>query len=430
MIQIRRTSWCLALAAVVAACSDPISPGQRALRSLSPAEQQIASSGNAFSFALFRQLASSQASQNVFVSPLSASMSLGMTINGAAGGTFEAMRTALRLGGADMASIDAGYRGLIDALRGADPATTFQIANSIWYRNTFAFKQPFLDTTAKYFDAHAQGLDFDNEAASLATINRWVNDNTAGKIPTILDQITPDEVMFLINTVYFKGTWQVRFDPKSTTPGRFVDADGTVQTVPMMSRPEHLKPEFRSGGWQGAIVVELPYGDGEFAMDILMPPMQIGVDSLAKTLNDSTWSAMAATLRDNDAALILPKFSMSYERMLNDDLTSLGMGVAFTDAAEFPGISPQPVRLSFVKQKAFVSVDEAGTEAGASTVTGVVPTSLSYIAIDHPFVFVIRDRTSGTILFMGKVVRIPAASDASTSRDARPTNAPPWASGR
>src|SRR5205085_3948024 len=135
-------------------------------------------SSNDFSFALFQQLAKTQAGKNVFVSPLSASMSLGMAMNGAAGSTFDAMRSALRLGAADITQIDAGYQGLVDLLRQLDPTTTFRIANSVWYRNTFPFRQGFLDTTKKYFDAQVQGLDFANAASALGTINAWVNAST------------------------------------------------------------------------------------------------------------------------------------------------------------------------------------------------------------------------------------------------------------
>ena len=402
-----RTLRYAALAVVLTACSDPQSPG-RPTPSLDAAEQQISSSGNEFSFALFQQLAKREAGKNVFVSPLSASMSLGMAMNGAAGPTFDAMRTALRLGTGDMGQIDAGYRGLVDLLRGLDPTTTFQIANSIWYRNSVSFRQSFLDTTKKYFDAQVQGLNFADATGSLATINAWVSANTGGKIPKILDEITPDEVMFLINAIYFKGTWQMKFDPALTTPDRFVAADGTIQTVPFMNRREHLKPMFLFGATQQQVsIVELPYGNGDFAMDIILPPPNASVDSTAAALTSSAWDALIASLKEVDYALAMPKFTLSYERTLTDDLSALGMGVAFTDQANFSGMSAVGLKLEFVKQKTFVDVNEAGTEAGASTVTGVVPTSLTEVRVNRPFIFVIRERQTGTIVFMGKLLRVP-----------------------
>ena len=405
-----RIAASLALAGALTACSNTDGPGQQAPSvNLSGSEQQIATSGNDFSFALFQQIAKTSPGANVFVSPLSASMSLGMAMNGAGGSTFDAMRSALRLGTGDMGHLDGGYQGLIGLLRGLDPTTTFQIANSVWYRNTFSFNQTFLDTTKKYFSAQVQGLNFADVPGSLSTINGWANSNTAGKIPTILDDITADEVMFLINAIYFKGAWQYQFDPKATSPSTFTAADGTRQSVPFMNRPEHMKPLFRAGSAQGLAIAELPYGNGAFAMDIVLVPFNLkaSIDSVAAQLNATTWSALIASLNDTDEAFAMPKFTMSYDRMLNDDLTTLGMGVAFTTQANFSGMSATPLQLSFVKQKAFVTVDETGTTAGASTVTGVVATALEQMSIDHAFIFVIRERQTGTIVFMGKMLKIP-----------------------
>jgi serpin B len=175
-----------------------------------------------------------------------------------------------------------------------------------------------------------------------------------------------------------------------------------------MHRPQHVKPLFGVGFTQGLSVAELPYGNGDFAMDIVLPDRGAKIDSIAAAFGPAQWSALLGTLKDVDYALVMPKFSLSYERMLNDDLSALGMGVAFTDAANFSGMSPVGLQLEFVKQKTFVDVNEAGTEAGASTVTGAVVVSLTEFRVDRPFIFVIRERKTGTILFMGKVLRIPS----------------------
>lgn len=377
-------------------------------RQLTQTEQQTVGAGNAFSFALFRQLAQSQKGQNVFVSPLSASMALGMAMNGASGQTLAAMQQTLGVGPGDLAQIDAGYQGLINLLRGLDPTTTFQLANSIWYSNTFSCKQSFLDTTKYWFDADVQPLNFHDPTASLATINGWVNNATNGKIPTILDQITPGDVMYLINAIYFKGSWTARFDSTRTTQGTFYAADGTTQTVPMMQRDEHVSPKLRDAFQPSLTMVELPYGNGAFAMDILLPPRGANIDSVAAMLTPSEWTQLIGALKDDDPALSMPKFTLQYERLLNDDLTALGMGIAFSNAADFSGMSSNaPLQLEFVKQKAYVDVNEDGTEAAAATSVGVELTSLRLIEIDHPFIFVIRERFSGTILFMGKVLSLP-----------------------
>jgi serpin B len=336
-------------------------------------------------------------------------MSLGMAMNGARGTTLDAMRSALGVTGSDLTTINAGYKGLIDLLRGLDPTSTFQIGNSIWYKSSVAFSPAFIDTTKKWFDATVQGLNFSDTNGSLAAINGWVNTATNGTIPTILDNITPDEVMFLINAIYFKGAWQLKFDPKLTSAQPFHAADGTTQTVQMMQRGEHLSPPVRTASAGGLRMLELPYGNGSFAMDVILPGFGIGanIDSIAGLLTSNQWSSLTAGLADNELAVALPKFTLKYERTLNDDLTALGMGVAFTDHADFSGMGPGGLTLEFVKQKAYVDVNEDGTEAGASTVTGVGDTAASEFRVDGPFVFVIRERLSGTIIFMGRVDRLP-----------------------
>ena len=204
------------LVGTVAACSDVTGPAQgptltRLPRELTAGERQVLRAGNDFSLALFRQLAKAQPGKNVFVSPLSASMALGMTMNGARGTTLDAMRATLGMGTADLQQINAGYKGLIDLLRGLDPSTTFHLANSIWYRNGFPVQQTFLDAVKAAFSAEVRGLNF-NDPSSVSVINAWVNANTQGKIPTILGEISPDDQMYLINAIYFKASWRTRFD--------------------------------------------------------------------------------------------------------------------------------------------------------------------------------------------------------------------------
>src|SRR5262245_8630339 len=222
----------LAVTAVItSACSDVTAPGPtpaltRLPRDLTAGEAQVLQAGNEFSLALFRQLAKTQPGQNVFVSPLSASMALGMTMNGARGTTLDAMRATLGVGTADLQQINAGYQGLIALLRGLDPSTTFQLANSIWYRNEFPVQQTVLDAEKAAFSAEVRGLNF-NDPSSLSVINGWVNSNTQGKIPTILAEIGGNDQMYLINAIYFKASWRAAFDPSKTRPGTFQGSDGT-----------------------------------------------------------------------------------------------------------------------------------------------------------------------------------------------------------
>lgn len=201
---IRRTASAVVLGTIWA-CGEATSPAPEPVitslpRDLTAAEQRVLHAGNEFSVRLFSQLAKAQPGQNLFVSPLSASMALGMTMKGAHGATLDAIRTTLGFGAADLQQINAGYRGLIDLLRGLDPTTTFQLANSIWYRNGFPVRQTFLDVAKASFNAEVRGLNF-SDPASLGVINGWVNTNTQGKIPTILERIEPGDMMYLINAI-------------------------------------------------------------------------------------------------------------------------------------------------------------------------------------------------------------------------------------
>jgi serine protease inhibitor len=403
------------LALLTAACSPSTDPGAPPAtltelpRPLAAAEQRVLDAANDFTFALFRQLADAQRGANVFVSPLSASMALGMTMNGAAGATHTQMRDALAFGGASRDDINAGYKGLIALLRGLDNSVEFRLANSIWYRQDFPFQQSFLDETKTWFDAEVQGLDFGSPGA-LPTINGWVDRSTNGKIPAILDEIRPDHVMFLINAIYFKGSWRDRFDPAETRDDQFHAADGTLQPMKLMHRQGTMRflrtPEFQA--------VDLPYGRDAFAMTVLLPTEGTSVETLAASLRRDAWAEWIGQFRDTKMDLYLPRLRLTYERKLNDDLKALGMHDAFVpDGADFTGMAAAPVGhhlyIDFVKQKTFVDINEEGTEAAAATAVGISLTSAPpSMRVDRPYLVAIRERLSGTILFIGKIVAIPA----------------------
>jgi serine protease inhibitor len=376
-------------------------------RALSASEIQVSSSANRFSFSLFRQVNSDQADKNVFISPISASMALGMTMNGAAGTTFEQMRSALALGDADQDAINGGYKGLIGLLGGLDQTTTFSLANSIWYRQEFPFEQTFLDAGKTWFDADVRGLDFSSPSA-LPTINGWVNDKTSGKIPTILDRIDGDQVMFLINAIYFKGSWRTRFDPSHTVTAPFHSVGGD-QSAKLMRREGTMR-WLQTADFEA---VDLPYGNGAYSMTVVLPATGKRVDDVAASLQPSAWKTWMGQFTDAEVELQLPRFKLEWERKLIPDLQVLGMRAAFIDGgADFSRMTTPGSQLyiSLVKQKTYVDVNEEGTEAAAVTNVGVAVTSLPVrrpFIVDRPFIFVLRERLSGTILFVGKITRLP-----------------------
>jgi serpin B len=396
-------------------CSNPdvtapggLAPALTALpRDLSPAERGVLAASNGFSLALWKRINATQRDSNVFVSPLSASFALGMTLNGAAGQTFDEMRSALKFGSQPLADIDAGYKSLIALLTSLDPSTTMTIGNSIWYDRAYTFNQSFLNDGATYFNAEIKPLDFRDVGGSLGAINGWVNTQTKGKIPTILQSIDPGEVMFLINAIYFKGSWRERFDPALTSTAAFHSVAGD-QSARLMHRVGRMgyasSPTYQA--------VDLPYGDSAFTMTVIVPAAGTSVETVAASLDDQTWQSLVSSLRTGLVDLYLPRVTMTWQRDLIPDLEALGMHVPFTSAADFTRMSSlgRQLYISLVKQKTFVDINEEGTEAAAVTAVGVALTSApvaNVVRADRPFIFVIRERLSGTVLFMGKVVRLP-----------------------
>jgi serpin B len=314
------------------------------------------------------------------------------------------MRSTLHLTGSTREDVNGSYKSLISLLRGLDPQTRFTIANSIWYDQTFPFNASFLDESKQYFDAEVAGLDFTSPSA-LTTINSWVDTQTNGKIPGILEQIDSDEVMFLVNAIYFKGTWVKQFDKSKTVDAPFYAADATTSTVPMMSRAPGVLLT-RNAEYSA---VDLPYGNSAFTMTVVLPNGDI--DAFAESFDEAKWNALLSSLRDNDVGVYLPRFRIEWKRLLNPDLERLGMRSAFVDA-DFTRMSPLGRSLVITKviQKTYVDVDEEGTEAAAATSVGIGPTSapVSFRA-DRPFLVVIRERFSGTILFIGKIAKLPSS---------------------
>ncbi|MBM3262085.1 MAG: serpin family protein [candidate division Zixibacteria bacterium] len=383
--------------------NDPVSARQ-ALASLNVSEKKLVASTHVFGFDLFGRIAAAQPGKNVFISPLSASMALGMALNGADGTTETAMRETLGLTGLSAEDANAAYRHVIDLLLSLDPKVQMELANSIWYRKEYTFESAFLNANKTYFSAQVQGLDFDSPSVK-DTINKWVSDHTHGRIPDIVDGISPQTVMFLINAIYFKGTWAYRFEKNDTRQESFYPTDDVTISVPMMrqmGRFGYLETE----NFQA---VELPYGNKEFCMTVLLPNPSVAIDDFIGTITPELWDDWTSRLVVREADIALPRFKFSYERTLNDDLMALGMGVAFSSTeADFTRMYPPgELFISNVKQKAFVEVNEEGTEAAAATSVEVSVTSIGdtvAIRVDRPFVFAIRERQSGTIMFVGRVI--------------------------
>lgn len=367
---------------------------------LNATEQQNAAADNAFTFNLFKTIQATNTSNvNLFMSPMSVSMALGMTSNGAKGVTLAAINNTLGFGGFTQDEVNGYYNKLITELPKVDPNTTLNIANSIWYKQGFTISPDFLKTDSNYFHAKIEALDF-SSSSSPTIINNWVNDQTRGKIPAIVDKISPEDVMYLINAIYFKSVWNTKFDPAQTHNQAFYLTDNSAVQASFMQS----KMDYKIYAGNDASAIELPYINNKFSMVIVIPKGNT-LDNLVANLDTVSWHKWITGLRQQNGDVIMPKFKFSYDILLNNVLTQLGMGNAFSDAADFTGINPSGgLRITKVQHKAFVAVDETGTEAAAATsvsmgITAIVPTPP--ITIDHPFLFVIREMKTGLILFAG-----------------------------
>lgn len=372
---------------------------------LTQRELSLIEASNQFGFSLFAKVIEHSDGGNVFVSPLSVSMALGMTENGAAGETLAAMKSTLGHTGLSDDEINQGYRTLIDYLTRLDPRVKMEIANSIWYREGLAVLPSFIEINRAFFDALVSALDFDDPSAADA-INAWVNDATHGRIDKIVAKpIDPMLVMFLINAVYFKGDWTARFDKSATAPADFHGTRGELE-VPMMNLHDDELAYLDDGGVQ---ILDLPYGDGKFAMAFLLPAPGQSLDALAASLTPERWAGWMGRLVAQEGEVFLPRFELEFETTLKPVLSALGMEIAFdAGRADFSRILAEGgLFISEVRHKSYVRVDEEGTEAAAVTSVEVGITSVPACFVfraDRPFIFVLHERDSGALLFMGKLV--------------------------
>ncbi len=372
---------------------------------LTQVEKQIISADNSFGFKLFTRINEGWQKKNVFISPLSVSMALAMTLNGANGATYDSIRKTLELAELTPEEINASYKNIRTVLPQIDPKVLFEIANSIWYRMGFTVEQTFLDVNRTAFDAEITQADFSNPA-TLDAINGWVNVKTHGKITEIINSISNDAMMFLINAIYFKGTWTYEFDKSKTEAMPFTTAEGKTVSCQMMRQKAFLA----YAQIAETQVVDLPYGGGNYSMTIVLPPQGIDIDAYTAALTQDAWSGLIAALQKDTVQLYLPKFKVEWEDTVNRPLIELGMGIAFSwVTADFTRINRDGgIYISFVKHKTFVQVDEEGTEAAAVTIVGFERTSIGggppVVMLNRPFLFMIREHSTGTVVFVGKIV--------------------------
>ena len=368
----------------------------------------VSSSIEDFGFRLLGTLTDGKGG-NVIISPLSVSVALAMTYNGASDDTKTAMAKTLGLSSMSDESINVGIRGLLDNVRHADPAVQIEIADALWPQSGFPIKPDFLKLTRDLFDAPVETLDFDADPDQATNrINSWVNEKTHGKISEIVQKLDRSTVLVLTNAVYFKGRWATPFDKKKTAPQKFYPPANEAIMAPMMDGSGNYS-YFETDSFQA---VRLPYGKDRFAMYVFLPTARDGLPDFLHSLDETNWIRWMAGFSSQSGHIVLPKLDSTYGRSLNAPLKAMGIAIALGPGADFSSIHPPPPHLQIddVEHKTYVKVDEEGTEAAAATSVTVgfaMVMSPFRMTVDHPYFFAITDKESSAMLFAG-VVTNPA----------------------
>ncbi len=373
---------------------------------------ELVDGNTAFAFDLYQSL--SNRDGNLFFSPYSISLALAMTYAGARGETEQQMAETLHFILSQEAlhpafnALDQELASRGEGAQGTDEeGFRLNIVNAIWGQKNYKFLDEFLDVLAENYGAGLRLLDFINAAEdSRITINDWVSDQTEDRIKDLIPQgvIDEDTRMVLTNAIYFNAAWLNPFQKESTQDGTFYLLDGTEVTLPMMSQIESLGYT-KGDGYQA---VELPYDGSELSMVILLPDNG-EFETFEGSLDAELVNKITSDLKDKQIALTMPKFEFESEFSLAEALAAMGMPIAFSGAADFSGMTgTHELTIADVLHKAFISVDEAGTEAAAATAVVMkltaIPEEPVRVTIDHPFVFMIRDIETGAILFVGRIL--------------------------
>ncbi|MDR2473798.1 MAG: serpin family protein [Tannerella sp.] len=405
----------IALALSVMSCSNTITDND-SYENLPDAEPialtlpEKATSDNRFALDLFLSTCKfAPKTENVFISPLSVSMALSMTLNDARGETAHEMLTSLHQEDYSIDDINEHNRALRNALLKVDPSTELSIANSIWYKTGFPVLYQFIQTNVQNYDAEVKDLDFTKPTA-VEQINGWCAQKTKNKIPEIITEIPASAIMYLINAVYFKGIWKMQFKESDTKKETFYLSDNTTVKANMM----RLSAIFNFTADDIAGYLELPYGNQAFSMIIALPNADKTIDDITSNLNSHYWNTIIGNLSGCKINLQLPRFKTECKYKMKEEkiLPDMGMNIPFGASADFSGIcTTQPLNINEVIHKTFVEVNEKGTEAAAVTAVEMDLTSGGQAApinftVNKPFIFAIRERSTGVILFIGKIEKV------------------------
>lgn len=370
-----------------------------------PVNPELVFANNQFGFTVFRELVAKGPAGNIVVSPFSIATCLQMTSNGTSGETREAMEETLCISGMERDQVNQGASGMSSALKRSAGKATLVTANSLWGRDDIEFSKSFTQRITEFYGAEFALVDF-GSPETVSKVNSWVSRSTDGMIKKVIDGFQDDDVLLLINTIYFRGAWAKEFDVESTENEVFHLSYGESTRVPMMKQ-DGTYGIFRGAGASG---IRLPYAQSELAMYIFLPSERATINDLCEMLAGDDWKDWPSKLHSETVFLWMPRFKMRYNVRLNNALTALGMGRAFDpQQADFRDLGTRvlgSVWLRYVDHTAVIEVDEQGTKAAAATSAvgeSAAPWPELSFVIDRPFLFIIRDDETQSILFMGWV---------------------------
>ena len=367
---------------------------------------KLVTASTRFGFKLFSELQKQEKDKNIFISPSSVAIALAMTYNGASGTTQQAMAKALEIQGMSLSEVNQGSAALQALLANPDPKVQLTIANALWAKKGAALKPGFIQRNQTFYHAKVAELDF-SDPGSAKVINAWVKEKTGGKIDRMVDKLKPEDVLFLINAIYFKGKWTKPFEKADTQPAPFYLANGRQKQHPFMVQ----EGEYAYAETEQFQAISLPYGDRRLSFYLFLPKPKANLNTFYQTLNPENWETWMQQFRKRPGSIKLPRFKLETDLELSNALKALGMAEAFDESrANFAELSDAATKIDQVKHKTFVEVNEEGTEAAAATSVGIVATSVQIpqepfaMVVDRPFFCAIRDNQTGTLLFMGAIV--------------------------
>ncbi|WP_346869780.1 serpin family protein [Clostridium sp. UBA5119] len=373
-------------------------------------DKEVVEGNNKFAFNIFKEISKGENNKNVFISPLSISMALTMTYNGAKENTKAEMNKVLGYEGMSDDKINNSYKILHSYLENIDENIKLNVSNSIWIREGQNINKEFININKDIFGAKVDNLDF-SKSSSVDKINNWIEKSTNNMIKDMLKgPIDGDVIMYLINAIYFKGQWQEPFDTNNNIIGEFTNSKGEKSEIDFMRKVAADDKTFY-GEKNDFKVIKMPYDNGKVSMYAVLPKEGLNIDNFINNLNMNKWNSIKKSIGKEQEAVNVsfPKFEMEYgTKELKGPLMDLGMKNIFGDRANLSGIR-ENIYVSSVLHQGKIEVNEKGSEAAAATIVEVRETAMPIIddpkefIADRPFVFIIEDEESGTILFMGKL---------------------------